>query len=1098
MALNYLLDPMFQIENSAGKPATEGWLEVYLHGTRTKYYCASDFNGTLHPFKIKLDSLGSNIVLADDGQSYDVYAYNRFGSLLMSRYNVQPGSGGSGGSSGTPGEMQHWLGMYGPTYTPFPGDNAGHTLGISKWEIDYVGDFIDRIETCPYPDGTTPNGYIYLKPGLYFVSCIIRYQQADDSLSNTLDEILMYTGAGNANESLAYQMDSSGPEATGNRHNVRVQFIRKVPDNVSSSVLYFAPGTPVNWKEAYIQKLEIIKLDSVAISPTIVQGLEKVNHDDTITGDGTVLNPLSIQSALDNKQDTLTPGEGIAIDSDGVISATDMSNIYWCRRGTTTYAEAKAAYDAGKHLFMIDGALIAPLAYASSGYLNFVYCSNTGSWGGPIIHRVSLASSYGWGDWSGTFQSDWNSTDNYSPSFVRNKPNLDNYQKKLTPGEGIDLDSDGNISVDTDELPTEPVELSPLVAGENVTIQDSDGVTVISSHGGDTYTAGYGIDIDSDGVISVDSDALPSYTPGEGIDIDSDGVISVDSETLPTEPVEFTPLVAGHGITIEESDNETVISATGEAYSSGYGIIIDSDNVISVDPNALPTYTPGEGIDIDSDGVISVDTDDIPSEPVDFSPLVAGRNITIEESNGETVISAADAPVYTAGENIVIDSDGVISAPDLQKELIPGEGIDLDSDGNISVDTDDIPSEPVEFSTLVAGRNITLEDSDGSTVISAADAPIYTAGDHISIDSDGVISAELPQEEEVEFEEFDPSDYQKALVAGEGIDLDSDGNISVDQSVIPVVPPILPLVAGENITIVDSDGVVVISSSGGGSTYTAGYGIDIDGNGVISVDSDDIPSGPQGPQGPPGPAGQSASYDSIPIEAGTGISLAVVNDKLRISADTSEVQQKLTAGQNITITSDGVISATAPNAGIDIGNDYFTLTDSDDESLEVQCTPTETMIGYDFHGSNASASTIVDEGGGSMPASFTAIQLSSAWNYPIGTRVEVILHKDVSSYSAPRIMISSSASSQGTDIGTIPLVSGVAKAGTYVFNTSGRNTYSYVVMRAPMPTTEQCTTLAAGEFEIYINPVYKKSVVMASKDYVDNIVGNIETILGGI
>ena len=261
MALNYLLDPVFQIENSAGKPATDGWLEVYIHGTRTKYYCASDFNGTLHPFKIPLDSLGSNIVLADDGQAYDVYAYNRFGSLLMSRYNVQPGSGG--GTGGTVGELQHWLGMYGPTYTPFPGDNAGHTLGISKWEIDYVGDFIDRIETCPYPDGTTPNGYIYLKPGLYFVSCIIRYQQADDALSNTLDEVLMYTGAGNANESLAYQMDSSGPEATGNRHNVRVQFIRKVPDNVSSSVLYFAPGTPVNWKEAYIQKLEIVKLDGV-------------------------------------------------------------------------------------------------------------------------------------------------------------------------------------------------------------------------------------------------------------------------------------------------------------------------------------------------------------------------------------------------------------------------------------------------------------------------------------------------------------------------------------------------------------------------------------------------------------------------------------------------------------------------------------------------------------------------------------------------------------------------------------------------------------------------------------------------------------------
>lgn len=803
MALNYLLDPMFQIENSAGKPATEGWLEVYLHGTRTKYYCASDFNGTLHPFKIPLDSLGSNIVLADDGQSYDVYAYNRFGSLLMSRYNVHPGSGGSGGSSGTPGEMQHWLGMYGPTYTPFPGDNAGHTLGISKWEIDYVGDFIDRIETCPYPDGTTPNGYIYLKPGLYYVSCIIRYQQADDALSNTLDEILMYTGAGNANESLAYQMDSSGPEATGNRHNVRVQFIRKVPDNVSSSVLYFAPGTPVNWKEAYIQKLEIIKLDSVALSPTIVQGLEKVAHDDTMTGDGTILNPLSIQSALDEKQDTLIPGEHVEIDSDGAISVTglDNSNIFWAIQDVTTYEEVVAAREAGKRIVLTDsvGNMVVGLTRIQNDRFEFVYFPKVWEYGGPTLRYVDIIRNYGWYSWDSTIQADWNQEDARYPSFIRGKPNMDNYQKKLTAGEGIDLDSDGNISVDTDDLPTEDVDFTPLVAGHGITIEDSDGETVISATG-EAYSAGYGIIIDSDNVVSVDSDALPTYTPGEGINIDSDGIISVDPDDIPSEPVDFSTLVPGHGITIEDSDGETVISATGEAYSSGYGIIIDSDNVISVDSDALPTYTPGEGINIDSDGVISVDSDDIPSEPVDFSPLVAGRNITIEDSDGNTVISAADAPVYTAGENIEIDSDGVISAPDLQKELIPGDGIELDSDGNISIDSDAIPSEPVELSPLVAGSNIIIEDSDGNTVISA-DVPVYTAGLNIEIDSDNVISA---------------TGLQKELTPDYGIDLDSDGNIGVDPNIIPELPPILPLVAGENVTLEDSDGMVVISADGGG------------------------------------------------------------------------------------------------------------------------------------------------------------------------------------------------------------------------------------------------------------------------------------------
>lgn len=100
MALQYLLAPTFQFVNTAGKPLSGGaYMEVYVHGTRTKYFCASDFNGTIHPFRIPLDSLGSNIVLANDTGSYDVYAYNRYGTLMMSRYNVKPGAGGGIGGT---------------------------------------------------------------------------------------------------------------------------------------------------------------------------------------------------------------------------------------------------------------------------------------------------------------------------------------------------------------------------------------------------------------------------------------------------------------------------------------------------------------------------------------------------------------------------------------------------------------------------------------------------------------------------------------------------------------------------------------------------------------------------------------------------------------------------------------------------------------------------------------------------------------------------------------------------------------------------------------------------------------------------------------
>lgn len=93
VSLAYLIDPTFEIVNTEGRPLTGGYIEVYLHGTRTKYYCYSDWNGSLHPFKIPLDSLGANIILASPAHSYDIYIYNKYGSLVMSRYNVVPATG---------------------------------------------------------------------------------------------------------------------------------------------------------------------------------------------------------------------------------------------------------------------------------------------------------------------------------------------------------------------------------------------------------------------------------------------------------------------------------------------------------------------------------------------------------------------------------------------------------------------------------------------------------------------------------------------------------------------------------------------------------------------------------------------------------------------------------------------------------------------------------------------------------------------------------------------------------------------------------------------------------------------------------------------
>lgn len=89
----YLINPTFQFMNVSGKPLVDGYVNLYISGTRSKYYAFSDFEGTLHPFNIPLNALGSAVILVSPAHSYDVYVYNALGTLQMSRYNITPSTG---------------------------------------------------------------------------------------------------------------------------------------------------------------------------------------------------------------------------------------------------------------------------------------------------------------------------------------------------------------------------------------------------------------------------------------------------------------------------------------------------------------------------------------------------------------------------------------------------------------------------------------------------------------------------------------------------------------------------------------------------------------------------------------------------------------------------------------------------------------------------------------------------------------------------------------------------------------------------------------------------------------------------------------------
>lgn len=206
--LRYLVDPIFQVVNTAGKPATGGYIEIYLHGTRDKYYCASDFEGTLHPFKIPLDSLGSNIILADDVNAYDIYVYNRYGSLLMSRYGVTPVGGPNievkteivyiakytdfaeiagyirDGKTvilkdSNSGNSVNWR-LYYPYTVILPDYEDTDSRGILDFvELDIIG--THDVENPNYPDPADPNHYISPDPNLYAGGYTVQTQYDSES-----------------------------------------------------------------------------------------------------------------------------------------------------------------------------------------------------------------------------------------------------------------------------------------------------------------------------------------------------------------------------------------------------------------------------------------------------------------------------------------------------------------------------------------------------------------------------------------------------------------------------------------------------------------------------------------------------------------------------------------------------------------------------------------------------------------------------------------------------------------------------------------------------------------------------------------------------
>lgn len=682
LSLAYLLDPAFQLINTNGKPLTGGWIECYIHGTRNKYYCYSDWNGNLHPFQIPLDSLGANIVLAEPSQSYDIYVYNKFGSLVMSRYNVMPGKGGSG-SAVSLMDSQHWLGQDGPLAENLDPAIEYNILPLPTTP-DYQGAFIERIEN---------GNCMYLTAGIYLINCVIDYKQDPTALQNTLDEVKVFTGNANGDEDQAFILDETGPDSSTDRHCLKLTFIRKVLSQGETStvdcsnVLFFAPSNDVKWKNAKIQTLQIVKLQMPhgAIGTGDYTAGQYVQITDTNVINVTGLQPAGnyateeyVQQAVSGLEN-YTEGQYISI-QDHVISVTGLE------------PGSGAVYQEGQYI-SIDGDTISVTGVQPAGdYVTEDQLNSATS--GKLDSSAYVA----------PVNADWNSTSGLSE--ILNKPSTEEVQfeeldlssyathDEVTSATSGKLDTSAYHEynegqyVSIDDYTISVTGLQP--AGEYATVADLSGkldssayVAPVNSDWNATSGLSQILNKPSTEEVQFEELDLSSYATKDYVDSATSGIVQYTEgnhiQITDQNQINVTgigTLSAGPNVEIYEVGGGYAISAApgGSSYSEGQYISIDNNeiSVTGLQPvSAMSAYVQNSGyvapVQSDWDEDDNTDLAYILNKP-DPIDLIPGSGISITDTSAGVVISCSatcGGSTYTEGQYISIDNN-VISVTGLQ------------------------------------------------------------------------------------------------------------------------------------------------------------------------------------------------------------------------------------------------------------------------------------------------------------------------------------------------------------------------------------------------------------------------------------------------
>ena len=404
-------------------------------------------------------------------------------------------------------------------------------------------------------------------------------------------------------------------------------------------------------------------------------------------------------------------------------------------------------------------------------------------------------------------QADWSEADSLAVDFIKNKPaNLvqdasyvhtdNNFTTALKDKlDGIASGAEVNVQADWEEADSNAdsyIKNKPTIPSVPVQDVEVDGTSVVNASGVAEIT-------------------MPTFTQAQADWTESD---TSDPSYIQNKPT-VKPIAAGTNITITEAQGNIVISASGGAAQQQADWNQTNSSAVDYIKNkpTIPAAQVQSNWAESNSGSVSY----IQNKPA-VLPVIAGTNVTITQDNNGVTISAAGGtqvqadwtesdssdPSYIQNKpaNLVQDASYVhtdnnftTSLKDKLDGIASGAEVNVQANWTESDSSSDsyIQNKPTIVG-LSAGANVTITEGNDGITIAATDTT-YSAGTGLSLSG-------------TTFSNADPIPAHTSTESGKVLGVDSNGDLGW-----------------------------VNQSGGGGTTYTAGDGIDITSD-VISADVD--------------------------------------------------------------------------------------------------------------------------------------------------------------------------------------------------------------------------------------------------------------------